>query len=128
MPAAARLVRVLSRPAVAAVAVALIAYAIGTVLRYRIIEPEVIGEFCRVDGPAWCDARRGLIVLTEVGAVGGAGLALVLGSFLARGRAGLTVLLAGMVLGGAGLVLYNANPGAFAVVLGLLRAVRLDRG
>lgn len=106
-------------------ALALVALA-ALALRYAIIEPPAVAQRCGVDGaPSWC-AWRQWAVLAFLGygygyaALAAAALALVwrhpLTAWLAAG------------FGVAALILYCAEAGAFALLLGALRLLRAQAG
>lgn len=114
------------QPAVAALVVAAVAYGLGYVTRYAVVEPQEIGTFCRAAGaPVWCALRTGLIRVTEVGGLGLASLALGLIALFARGALARALVMAAMASGGAGLILYNTTYAALGVLVALLRASRL---
>jgi hypothetical protein len=103
--------------AVAGVAVA------ALLLRYRFIEPENIGFFCRgADAPAWCDVRQAVILAVFSPAFGLVAMALG-GLALLRGGRSLTLIAAAVAT--AGCLLYNVGLAAPGLLLASLRAFRL---
>ncbi len=115
-----------AQPAVAALGVAALAYGLGWVTRYVVIEPQEIGTFCRsADAPLWCSLRTALIRVTEVGGLGLASIALGAAALALRGTAARWLVMAAMATGGGGLILYNTTYAALGVLVALLRASRL---
>lgn len=122
-----RLAAIARAPVIGLLALAAMSAAAGYGLRYVVVEPEALGEACRLDGPWWCPLRTSLIVATEWGALGTAGVIAAAAALFARGGAALGLAAIAMVLGGAGLYLYNTTLAAAAVLVALLRAARLER-
>lgn len=116
-----------NRLPVLGVMLGLAAFGLGWLLRYQLIEPAEIGAFCDGGGgPLWCTARLYLIVATEWGLIGWAAFACGALSllFASRTEGPPKGVFAALVLGGAGLILYNATPAAFGVVLALIALIR----
>jgi hypothetical protein len=106
-----------------AIIAAMAGLAAGAAVRYGLIEPASLGWACQVaDPPFWCPPRRILIMALQWGALGGVALAVALLALLGAGRR--TALIAAG-LGAAALFLYGAGAGSVAVLLSLLRALRL---
>lgn len=103
----------------AAAVAAAVAAAYG--VRLGLIEPEAFGHLCAGAGPWWCRPRGALIDLLHTGVLGAAAVAL--GAFAIYRRRAWAGLAAAM-LGAAGLVLYDAEPGAVGVLLGALVLAR----
>lgn len=57
-------------PILGAVVLAAVAFAVGYVLRYVVIEPDIRGIMCNetVDPPLWCGPRQWLIVIVQTNA------------------------------------------------------------
>lgn len=122
-----RLGRIVARARIVGfLALAALAAAAGWGLRYAVVEPEALGEACRIGGPWWCPLRTALIVATEWGGLGIAGALAAVAAIFVRGRAAYFLIAVAMVLGGAGLYLYNTTFAAAAVLIALLRAARCD--
>jgi hypothetical protein len=95
-------------------------------LRIGLIEPEAFGHLCAGGGgPWWCGLRGALIDALHAGAVGVGAVALGAVATFQR-QAG--VAAAAAMLGVAGLVLYDAEPGAVGLLLGGLVLARTPRG
>lgn len=101
--------------------IALVAVA-AAALRFGVIEPPAVAHLCTADGgPAWC-AWRQWAVLGFLGY--GYGYAALVASCVALAwRHPLAAWLAA-ALGMAALVLYCAEAGAFALLVGALRLLR----
>ncbi|MEI7035480.1 hypothetical protein [Fulvimonas yonginensis] len=100
---------------------ALVALA-ATALRYGVIEPPAVAHLCGADGgPRWCLWRQWAVL----GFLGyGYGYAALTAAFLALvTRHPLAAWLAA-ALGFAAMVLYCAEAGAFALLVGALRLLR----
>jgi len=100
----------------------LLGLAFGLYGRYGLIESTPTGLMCQSADPAWyCPLREGLIQFnfwngwSWVAMTGGI-LALLFGW-----RAAIAL---GLAAGAAGLVLYNAGPAGFGLLLALMRLVR----
>jgi 3-oxoacyl-[acyl-carrier-protein] synthase III len=101
------------------------AVAAASVLRHFVIEPEWIGHACaELAPPAWCAPRAALVTLFHLGAVGAASIALALAAWLRRNR---QIALTALVGAGAGLVLYNFETAALALVVAALALAREHR-
>lgn len=122
-----RLAAIARAPVIGMLALAAMSAAAGYGLRYVVVEPEALGEACRLLEPWWCPLRTGLIVATEWGTLGTAGALAAAAALFARGGAALALAAVAMVFGGAGLYLYNTTFAAAAVLVALLRAARLER-
>lgn len=92
------------------------------VLRFYGIEPARLGQACQEQSaPWWCVPRQAIVDVLYFRVWGVVALAVALyGLWRGSARAAAT----GALLGAAGLVLYNADFSAVALLLGLLRAVR----
>ncbi|MBI4183317.1 MAG: hypothetical protein HY521_04900 [Proteobacteria bacterium] len=118
-----------ARPALWALALAAAAAGAGWVLRYHLVEPEAFGVRCQAAGaPWWCPLRTGLIRATEVNGLGIGSFVVALVSLVVRGRAATMLVALAMGIGGAGLYLYNTSFAAAGVLIGLLRATRIEPG
>jgi len=91
-------------------------------LRIGLIEPEAFGHLCAGSvGPWWCLPRGLLIAALHTGVLGAGAVALGAVATLGRRRG---VAVAAAMLGAAGLVLYDAEPGAVGLLLGALVLAR----
>lgn len=98
--------------------------AAGAAVRYGIIEPPALGWACQVaEPPPWCLPRHGLIAALQWGALGWAALGFALLALFGGGR---RISIAAAGFGAAGLFLYGAGPGSVALLLALMRALRLS--
>jgi hypothetical protein len=100
---------------------------LAVVVRFQLIEPQVIGIACSASGaPWWCLPREALVLPFHFGMPGAIAFVLaVLGFFTDRPWARRLAWVAAS-LAAAGLVLYNATWSAPAIVLALLTVVRRD--
>ncbi len=97
--------------------------ALAAALRVWLIEVPAIGWRCTaVDAPAWCFLFQGLGVFLRAQIFGVVCLIMAVAAFFASSRA---ITVAAVAAGAAALVLYNAELGAAAVLVGAMRAVRL---
>lgn len=105
------------------IAAAAMSLAVAAALRIWLIEVPAIGWRCNVaDPPTWCFAFQGLGIFLRAQIFGAVCLILAIVAFFADSR---TLAVAAVAAGAAALVLYNAEFGAAAVLLGAVRAVRL---
>lgn len=94
----------------------------GLYLRYGVIESTPIGLMCQGADPAWfCLPRFSLIQFNFMDGWGWAALA---GGILAMLFGWRWAMVLGIVAGAAGLVLYNAGPAGFGLLLAVMRLVR----
>jgi hypothetical protein len=97
--------------------------AAGLAIRYGLIEPPQLGWVCQVAAPPWwCPARSAVILILQWGALGWAGLAAGIVALFGRGR---TWSACAEGLGASGLILYAAGPASIALLLALMRSLRL---
>jgi len=102
---------------------ALAGLALAAGIRYGVIEPAPLGWACQVaDRPWWCLPRSALIAVLQSAALGWVALAAAVVALFGGGR---TWGIAAAALGAAALFLYGAGPGSLALLLALLRALRL---
>lgn len=97
--------------------------ALALALRVWLLEVPAIGWQCTVEAsPPWCVPLAGLGFILRSQAFGMVCLLIAIAAFVRSSR-----MLAGLAIaaGTAALVLYNAELGASAALLGALRAVRL---
>jgi urea transporter len=96
--------------------------ALATVIRYFVIELEILAHLCEShDAPWWCVVRAGAVAVLATQAPGIAALATgVVATFSRRS----SWALAAACLGAAGLALYAAGTGAVGFLLGLLVLAR----
>jgi hypothetical protein len=113
--------------ALAWAAILALGFALGTWLRYWVIQPEDIGITCgQADAPGWCTPRQWLILGQHYRVWGwvaviaaAAGLFVTLPAALTR-----AVIAIACVFSALALILYNATLGAPALVLTLLALLR----
>jgi hypothetical protein len=105
------------------IAAAVLALALAAALRFWLLEVPAIGWQCRVvDPPLWCRLFAGFGFFLRSHAFGVASLLIAGAAFFAAKR---SLAMIAIASGAAGLVLYNAELGAAAALLGAMRAVRL---
>lgn len=101
--------------------IALVA-ALAAAARYMLVEPADIAHLCDSGGgPWWCAVRAGVILTFAHHALGYVALALGVVATVSRVR---TVALAAALAGMAGLILYEFEYSAVALLLGLLVLAR----
>lgn len=104
------------------VVLGLAALGAGLYLRYGLIESTPIGLMCQGADPAWfCQPRLSLI---QFNFMNGWSWAALTGGILAMLFGWRWAVALGIVAGAAGLVLYNAGPAGFGLLLALMRLVR----
>ena len=99
--------------------------ALGVALRYGVIEPAAIGHLCEgaATAPAWCQWRQWLVLGFLSYGYGWAALALALLALAWKHPASAWLAAAAGVLA---LQLYCYEAGAFALLVGCLRLIRLQ--
>lgn len=103
------------------------AFAAALLLRHLVVEPQALGLLCdNPGGPAWCAGRQALIFLFHHRLLAAASVALALAALVLRRRAAAGLAVAAVAAGAAGAVLYNLEWAVPGLLLGLLRAARLD--
>lgn len=113
-------------PLLVALATGGAALAAALAARHLVVEPQTMGILCdNPGGPLWCHGRQGLILLFNKGFFALASVFLAIAAMSTRRHAaGLAV--AAVAFGAAGAVLYNLEWAVPGLLLGLLRAARLD--
>ncbi len=96
-------------------------FAAAAIVRYHVIEPEGYAFLCQQGGPWWCRPRDAVILAFQSRAIGWLALAAAVTGFVLRAR---TVALAGAMCAAAGLILYDYDLSAVALVLATLVLVR----
>jgi len=98
------------------------ALGLALVLRYTVIQPHDMGLACgEVPMPWWCPLREALVQVHLHNGWGWAALAAGVAAFFLRWTIALKIALGASLMA---LVLYNADFGAVALVLSLLRLAR----
>jgi hypothetical protein len=101
-----------------AILLALAGAAIGTLLRFALVEPEAMGAACETAGPWWCDVRLDLILASDGGLFGWIALALTIAASLLPERRHAVPGHVGLLFAGFGAALYDGTPSVCALVLG----------
>lgn len=113
-------------PLFVALATGAAALAAALLARHLVVESQAMGMLCdNPGGPVWCHGRQGLILLFKKDFFALASLLLGVGALFARRHAA-GLALAAVAFGAAGAVLYNLEWAVPGLLLGLLRAARLD--
>jgi hypothetical protein len=121
-PSPALPVAVLLRRFGAWIALALAGLGFGFYVRYGLIESTPIGLMCQGVDPAWFCTPRLWVIDFNLG--NGWSWAALTGGVLAILFGWRAAIALGLVAGAAGLVLYNAGPAGFGLLLALMRLVR----
>lgn len=104
------------------IALALASLAMGLYLRYGLIESTPTGLMCQGEAPAWFCAPRLWVI--QFNFWNGWSWAALTGGVLALLFGWRAAIALGIAAGAAGLVLYNAGPAGFGLLLALMRLVR----
>lgn len=105
-----------------------LAYGAGYLIRYQVVEPEVLGAACERAQPWWCPVRTGFIIFTQWQGFSWLAVLLAIGAAVALGRGSRAwsrrMGFAAMTIAGLGMILYNATLSVPAAVLALICLIR----
>lgn len=115
-------------PLFVALAVGGAALVAAMLVRHLVVESQAMGMLCdNPGGPVWCHGRQGVILLFKKDFFAAASVLLAIAALFSRRHAA-SLAVAAVAFGAAGAVLYNLEWAVPGLLLGLLRAARLDAG